>query len=69
MKPNGLTFDQYPEIIDVTQMAQMLGIGRNQAYKLIHQNVIPHRNIGRQHRIAKANVIKYIMGEGEKNEE
>ena len=69
MKPNGLKFDQYPEIIDVTQMAQMLGIGRNQAYKLIHHNVIPHRDIGRQHRIAKANVIKYIMGDGEKNEE
>ncbi|MCI7499195.1 MAG: helix-turn-helix domain-containing protein [Oscillospiraceae bacterium] len=31
----------------------MLGIGRNQAYKLIHQNIIPHRDIGRQHRIKR----------------
>lgn len=69
MKPNGFKFDQYPEIIDVTQMAQILGIGRNQAYKLIHENVIPHRDIGRQHRIAKANVIKFIMGGVEENEE
>lgn len=69
MKPNGLKFDQYPEIIDVTQMAQLLGIGRNQAYRLINENIIPHRDIGRQHRIAKANIIKYIMGEGEANEE
>lgn len=62
-------FSNYPDILNVTEMAQMLGIGRNQAYKLIHQNIIPHRDIGRQHRIAKANVIKYIMGGVEENEE
>lgn len=62
-------FQNYPDILNVTEMAQMLGIGRNQAYKLIHQNIIPHRDIGRQHRIAKANVIKYIMGGVEENEE
>lgn len=62
-------FSNYPDILNVTEMAQMLGIGRNQAYKLIHQNIIPHRDIGRQHRIAKANVIKYIMDGVEENEE
>lgn len=62
-------FSNYPDILNVTEMAQMLGIGRNQAYRLINENKIPHRDIGRQHRIAKANIIKYIMGDGEKNEE
>lgn len=62
-------FSNYPDILNVTEMAQMLGIGRNQAYRLIKENIIPHRDIGRQHRIAKANIIKYIMGEGEENEE
>lgn len=61
-------FSNYPDILNVTELAQMLGIGRNQAYRLIKENIIPHKDIGRQHRIAKANVINYIMGGVEENE-
>ena len=60
------TFKDYPDIVNVEQMTEMLKIGRKTAYKLLDKNEIKSIRIGRTHRIPKMNVIaylnKYILG-------
>lgn len=54
------TFKDYPDIVNVEQMTEMLKIGRNTAYKLLDNNEIKSIRIGRTHRIPKMNVIAYL---------
>lgn len=54
------TFKNYPDIVNVEQMTEMLNIGRNTAYKLLDNNEIKSIRIGRTHRIPKMNVIAYL---------
>ena len=54
------TFKNYPDIVNVEQMTEMLNIGRNTAYKLLDTNEIKSIRIGRTHRIPKMNVIAYL---------
>lgn len=54
------TFKDYPDIVNVEQMTEMLKIGRNTAYKLLDNNEIKSIRIGRTHKIPKMNVIAYL---------
>ena len=54
------TFKNYPDIVNVEQMTEMLKIGRNTAYKLLDTNEIKSIRIGRTHRIPKMNIIAYL---------
>ena len=40
-------FENYPDIVTVKQLKEMLGVGNNQALNLIHDNKIKHFRIGR----------------------
>ena len=53
-------FHNYPDIINVGQLCEMLGIGRNSAYDLLHSGQINHLHVGRKHIIPKAAVIGFI---------
>ena len=54
-------FKNYPDIVSVSEMRQMLGgIGRNTAYKLLSEQVIKSKKIGRLYLIPKANVVKFL---------
>ena len=53
-------FNTYPDILTVKQVGEMLNIGRNNAYELIHSGKIKSVIIGRQIRIPKDNVISFI---------
>ncbi|OGS27739.1 MAG: hypothetical protein A2297_07830 [Elusimicrobia bacterium RIFOXYB2_FULL_48_7] len=45
--------EKLPEIMDVIQLAQYLGIGKSKIYNLIRTKKIPASRIGRQYRFSK----------------
>ena len=53
-------FASYPDVVSIDQLKEMLGIGISLAYKLVKQNYIRSRRVGREYKIPKANVIEYI---------
>ena len=52
-----MMFPDYPDIVTVAQLQQMLGVSRHLAYDLINNAF----------KIPKVNVINYVMEEGVKN--
>ena len=54
-------FHDYPDVVSVKQLQTMLNIGKNNAYLLVKNNVIPSIRIGRVHKIPKVNIIKYLQ--------
>ena len=61
MENNITMFTTYNDVVNVKQLAEMLGIGNTLAYRLVKQNTIQSIKIGRQYKIPKANVISYLM--------
>lgn len=57
------TFADYPDIVTVKQLRQMLAIGHNQALDLVHSGEIKSFRIGRMIKIPKNSVIDYIASQ------
>ena len=55
-----LLFRDYPDVVSISQLSQMLGISDKTAYRLLKGNQIPHFKIGRSYRIPKLNILNYI---------
>jgi len=53
-------FSNYNDVVTVCELAYMLKIGRNTAYKLVRSGIIPSIKVRRQIRIPKKEIIKYI---------
>jgi excisionase family DNA binding protein len=53
-------FHEYPDVVNVAQLQKMLGIGRNTAYKLLNEQTIKSKKIGRIYLIPKINIIKFL---------
>ena len=54
-------FKKYPDIVNVEELQVMLsGISKKLAYHLLQNNIIKSIKIGRQYKIAKADVILYL---------
>ncbi|MBS4535929.1 helix-turn-helix domain-containing protein [Clostridium sp. D2Q-14] len=53
-------FKEYPDVVDVEQMSEMIGISTKTAYKLLRENKIQHFKIGRTYKIPKLNILLYI---------
>ena len=60
---DNLIFRNYPDIVSVEQLMDMLHIGRVLAYRLIREGDIKSRKIGREYKIAKTAVIAYLNTE------
>ena len=59
-----LMFTDYPDIVNLTQMRKMLGgISNTLAYRMLREKKIKSKKVGREYRIPKVNVIKYMMAE------
>lgn len=59
-----LMFTDYPDIVNVTQMRKMLGgISNTLAYRMLREKKIKSKKVGREYKIPKVNVIKYVMTE------
>lgn len=56
-----LMFAEYPDIITIPQLQQMLSIGRHTAYELISDGYISAVKIGQEFKIPKVNVINYVL--------
>lgn len=57
-------FNNYPDVVDVNQLQEMLGgnISKKLLYKLLKNQEIKNRKIGREYRIPKINIIEYLSG-------
>ena len=53
-------FEEYPEIVTVFDLMDMLKIGRNLAYRLVRKGDIKCRKVGRDFKITKSAVIEYL---------
>lgn len=58
-----LMFTEYPDIVNIVQLKEMLGIGSNLAYKLVRDKTIPSLKVGREYKIPKRNIICYLMNQ------
>lgn len=59
-----LMFTDYPDIVNLTQIRKMLGgISNSLAYRMLREKKIKSKKVGREYKIPKVNVIKYVMTE------
>ena len=59
-----LMFTDYPDIVNLIQMRKMLGgISNTLAYRMLREKKIKSKKVGREYKIPKVNVIKYVMTE------
>ena len=49
-------FTSYPDLVDITQLKEMLGIGITLAYRLVRNKTIKSLKVCRQYKIPKRNV-------------
>ena len=47
-------------VLDVPQVATLLGVGRNTIYTLVARNAIPHRRLGKAIRFSRAAVMSWL---------
>ena len=59
-KENQELFTNYPDILSVAQLMDLLQIGRLLAYKLIEEKKIKAIKIGREYKILKNSIIELI---------
>ena len=59
-----LMFTDYPDIVNLDQMRKMLGgISNTLAYRMLREKKIKSKKVGREYKIPRVNVIKYMMTE------
>lgn len=59
-----LMFTDYPDIVNLVQMRKMLGgISNTLAYRMLREKKIKSKKVGREYKIPKVNIIKYVMTE------
>ncbi len=54
-------FKEYPDILTVPQVAQALGIGTNTAYRLVKEQAIGCKHIGRKIIVPKKCLVDYVL--------
>ena len=55
-----MMFTSYPDLVNIVQLKEMLGICVTLAYRLVKNNTIPAFKIGREYKIPKRNIISYL---------
>lgn len=55
-----MLLEQYPEILTVEQLCEVLGIGANTAYQMLLHGTISAFRIGRRWKIPRESVCQYI---------
>ncbi len=53
-------FSDYPDVVSVEQVTEMLHIGQVLAYKLLKDGTIKARKVGRRYIIAKKSIIDFL---------
>lgn len=55
-------YDDYPEILNVSDIQEILGIGRKQAYELSHSGKFHVIKIGKRIKVSKNVLLTWIEG-------
>jgi len=55
-----IVFKGYPDILDVKQVSELLGVSTKTVYRLLRENTINSLKVGREFRIPKVNVLRYV---------
>jgi len=55
-----IIFKQYPDVMDVKQTSGLLGVSTKTVYKLINAGSLPALKIGREFRVPKVSLLKYM---------
>ena len=53
-------FKEYPDVLDAKQVSTLLGVSTKVVYRLLRDGSIVSLKIGREFRIPKVNVMKYV---------
>ena len=51
---------RYPDVLDVKQVCEILGVSTKTGYALIQDNKIEHLKVGRAYRIPKPFLLSYL---------
>ena len=54
-------FKDYPDVVGVKEISEMLGICNKKVYKLLRNGEIPVIPCSKVYRVAKLNVIEYLL--------
>lgn len=54
-------FKEYPDVLNIDEMSRALDISTKTAYKLLRERRIEFLKVGREYRIPKINIIKYLL--------
>ncbi len=57
---NSDCFREYPDILTIEQLMEMLHIGRNSAYSMLKEGLIKTIKVGKKYIIPKKSVIEFI---------
>ena len=60
-----IRIDDLPDVLTVTQMAKVLRISKNTAYKLVREGRIRIKRLGRIIRISKHDLMIFVNGHTE----
>jgi excisionase family DNA binding protein len=55
-----VVFKEYPDIMDVKQVSEILGVSTKTVYRLLREEIIISLKVGREFRVPKVNVMKYV---------
>lgn len=58
--------ENYPILLSISDVAEVLGISRNTARKLVKNNSLPAVKVGNRYKVTKTKLLTYL-GEDEKN--
>ena len=62
MRKDCNSFEGLPLVLRVEDLMPILNIGRNTAYMMVHSGQIQAIRIGRQLRIPKAEILRFLSG-------
>lgn len=51
-----------PDVLNVDQVAELLGLGRNTVYDAANRGEIPHRRVGRRLIFSRTAVMEWLSG-------
>ena len=56
-------FCNYPDAMTLAQLAECLGISTKLASRLVHEEKVFAKKVGREYRISKSSVMEFVRGE------
>jgi excisionase family DNA binding protein len=55
-----VVFKDYPDVLDVKQVSQLLSVSTKTVYRLLRSGALDSLKVGREFRVPKVNVMKYV---------